>query len=75
MRQEIKNGKQKNEQDIELLRMEREAYDEAVNSLKFECDELKLSLKNEYIAKEQLKNQINALLKKISEQEEEKLNS
>jgi hypothetical protein len=49
--------------------MERKAFDDVVNSLRYECDELKQNLNNEYRTKEQMKNQINFLVKTINELE------
>lgn len=56
--------------DIELLRNERDAIEEVVQSLTNECDTLKLSLQNQYELNDSLKNKINSISKKLKENEE-----
>ena len=72
---EFKELKLKNDKDIELLRMERKAFEEVVDSLRYECETLRSSLNTEFVAKDQLRGQINFLIKKINELEENNNNN
>ncbi len=55
--------------------MERKAFEELVDSLRFECDTLRANLNGEYAAKDQLKMQINFLIRKINELEDTQNNN
>lgn len=67
---EIETINQRLRNDIELLRNERDAIEEVVQSLTNECDTLKLSLHNQYDLNDSLKNKINSMAKKIKENED-----
>ncbi len=54
--------------------MERKAFEEVVDTLRYECESLRANLANEFAAKDQLKNQMNFLLKKINELEDNNMN-
>lgn len=58
------------EKDVQLLRMERKAFEELVDSLKFECENLRLSLTQEQTGRDQLKMQVNFLFKRVNDLEE-----
>ncbi|CAF0937281.1 unnamed protein product [Brachionus calyciflorus] len=66
---ELEIVNQRFKSDIELLRNERDAIEEVVESLTNECDTLKLSLQNQYEVNDSLKNKINSMSKKLKENE------
>ena len=67
--EEIKN---KQENEMNVLRQERVALEEAINSLRVECETLKTSLNREYETNEANKKQLNKVSKSLKQIEEVK---